>query len=498
MMPKAHEIAALMPLLIPALMGCLLPIAALDRDQGSTKWIRGAMFLMTLAALLGSFFYVTQLWGTGTQPGYGTLHMDRLGQFGAIFVLVSAALTVLQLWDNLHQEGWVKGETLSLLMFSVTGMLLFCASSNLMVLFVALELFSVPLYALTGTVRFKAESLEGGLKYFLTGAVASSFLLMGSALLYGVTGSLELTEIARRLPLQASVDPLALTGLALLVLGFLFKISAAPFHQWTPDAYEAAPHPIAAFMSVATKGAAVLVLMRVMAQGPGLNLQMGAKAQAAFAAFAALTVILGNLTALVQTSVKRMLAYSSISHAGYLLLGFVAGTPQAYAGIVYYLAAYLAMNLGAFGLLTALGLRGDRCGFEQLRGKGWQHPLLGVSVGLCLFSLAGIPPLAGFFGKYLIFKELIGTGHIGLAVLGVLGSLVSVYYYLRVLIALFLEEPSERQRLEAAEEPVVEASYARATVLVAAILVVVAGLFQGLIVKGLALPVVQDALGLMR
>lgn len=497
MMPKAQEMAALMPLLIPALMGCLLPIASLDRDQGSTKWIRGAMFSMTLLALLGSFLYVTQLWGTGAQPSFGTLRMDRLGQFGAIFILVTASLTVMQLWDNLHQEGWVKGETLALLMFSVTGMLLFCATSNLMVLFVALELFSVPLYALTGTVRFRPEALEGGLKYFLTGAVASSFLLMGSALLYGVTGSLDLAEIARLLPLQHA-DPLALAGLALLLLGFLFKISAAPFHQWTPDAYEAAPHPIAAFMSVATKGAAVLVLLRIMAQGPGLLPQMGAKAQAAFATFAALTIILGNLTALVQTSVKRMLAYSSISHAGYLLLGFVAGTPMAFTGILYYLVAYLAMNLGAFGLLTALGLRGDRCGFEHLRGKGWQHPLLGIAVGLCLFSLAGIPPLAGFYGKFMIFRELIGKGHLGLAVLGVLGSLVSVYYYLRVLMALFLEEPSERQRQEEAENPAIDAPYARATVLIAAALVLLLGLFQGLMVSGLALPVVRDSFGLLR
>jgi len=498
MMLNAQETATLLPLLIPAFSACLLPIAALDKDQATTKWIRGAMFAMALLALGGSFLYVTRLWSTGMQPHYGTLHMDRLAQFGAIFVVVSAALAVLQLWDHLHQEGWVKGETLALLMFSVTGMLLFCATSNLMTLFLALELFSVPLYVLTATVRFRVDALEGGLKYFLTGAAASSCFLMGTALLFGVTGSLDLSTIAAAMRMQASLDPLAMVGMALLLLGFLFKVSAVPFHQWTPDVYEAAPHPIAAFMSVATKGVALIVLLRVITLGPGLQEALGTKAKLAFAFCAALTILLGNLTALVQDNVKRMLAYSSISHAGYLLLAFVAGTPLAYTGLLYYLVAYLAMNLGAFGLLSALGLTNDRCGIDQLRGKGWANPVLGIGAGLCLLSLTGIPPLAGFYGKYMIFKELVGTGHVSLAILGVLGSLVSVYYYLRILVALFLEEASPKALREAEEGPAVETPYASGTVLVCATLVILGGLFQGLLVNRLALPVVRDALNLLR
>jgi NADH-quinone oxidoreductase subunit N len=489
----ARDLAALLPLAIPAVAACLLPIAALDKDQSAQKWIRGAMFFTALLALFGSFFYVTQLWSTGHQPLYAQLTMDRLAQFAAIFVLITAALAVLQLWDHLHQEGWVKGETLSLLLASVTGMLLFASTTNLMLLFIGLELFSIPLYALTATLRTRAEALEGGMKYFLTGAVASSCFLMGSVLLYGVTGTLDVQAMGIQLSAKSGVDPLALAGAALLLLGFLFKVSAAPFHQWTPDAYEGAPHPIAAFMSVATKGVALIALLRVfpgiLAGGEG---QLGVKLRMAIALAAALTMVVGNLTALVQTNVKRMLAYSSISHAGYLLLAFVAGTPQAFTGVLFYLVAYLAMNMGAFGLLTSFGLVGERVTFDHLRGLGWKRPGLSIAATLCLLSLAGIPPTAGFYGKFMIFKELVQTGHVGLAILGVLASLVSVYYYLRIPVALWLEKPRASIEREATERPPVEAPFASATVLVCGTLAVACGFLQTLLVNGFVARVIRD------
>jgi NADH-quinone oxidoreductase subunit N len=484
------ELSAILPLLIPAMGACLLPIACLDSDQATVKWIRASMFLIALVALTGAFFYLTRLWATGAQPSFGALHMDRLAQFGGIFVLVAAALAVLQLWDHLHQEGWVKGETLALLLFSVVGMMLFAASGNLLVLFLALELLSLPLYALTATVRLRAKAMEGGMKYFLTGAVASAIFLMGSVLLYGATGSLDIAVIGARLG-QGPVDPVALAGAALLLLGFLFKMSVVPFHQWTPDVYEAAPHPIAGFMSVATKGVAVLALMRVMAVGlPAV----GPRMRAALAVLAVLSLVLGNLAALAQTSIKRMLAYSSISHAGYLLLGLVAATPAAYAGMLFYLLAYLAMNMGAFGVLSAFGLVGDQATFDQLKGLGWKRPGLGIAVSLCMFSLAGLPPMAGFYGKYMIFKELILQGHVGLAVLGVLASLVSVYYYLAVPVALFMDKPSGQEQREAAERPAVLAPLAGATVLICGFLVLAMGLMPGTIMDGFARRAVQDSL----
>ena len=489
----AGEISAIMPLVIPALGACLLPIAALDSDRDTVKWIRAAMFFIALFALTGGFFYLTRLWASGAQPSFGALHMDRLAQFGGIFVLVTASLAVLQLWDHLHQEGWVKGETLSLLLFSVTGMILFAATANLVLLFLALELLSLPLYALTATIRTRERAMEGGMKYFLTGAVASACFLMGSVLLYGATGSLDLTVIGARLGAGA-VDPIALAGAALLLLGLLFKMSVVPFHQWTPDVYDAAPHPISGFMSVATKGVAVLALMRVMAVGmPAVGVPM----RSALAVLAVLSLVLGNLAALAQTSVKRMLAYSSISHAGYLLLGFVAGTPAAYAGILFYLLAYLAMNMGAFGLLSALGLVGDEVGFDQLKGLGWKRPGLGIAVSLCLFSLAGLPPMAGFYGKYMIFKELILTGHVSLAVVGVLASLVSVYYYLGIPVALFMGKPSRQAEREAAERPAVLAPLAGATVLICGFLVLVLGLMPGTVLDGFARRAAEETVRLM-
>jgi NADH-quinone oxidoreductase subunit N len=484
------QLSAILPLLIPALGACLLPIACLDSDQATVKWIRASMFFIALLALTGAFFYLTRLWVSGAQPSFGALRMDRLAQFGGIFVLVTASLAVLQLWDHLHQEGWVKGETLALLLFSVVGMMLFAATENLLLLFLGLELLSLPLYALTATVRMREKAMEGGMKYFLTGAVASSIFLMGSVLLYGATGSLDIAVIGARLQAGA-VDPVALAGAALLLLGFLFKMSVVPFHQWTPDVYEAAPHPIAGFMSVATKGVALLALMRVMAVGlPAVGLRM----RSALALLAVLSLVLGNLAALAQSNLKRMLAYSSISHAGYLLLGLVAATPAAYAGMLYYLLAYLAMNMGAFGMLSAFGLVGDGASFERLKGLGWRRPGLGIAVSLCMFSLAGLPPMAGFYGKYMIFKELILQGHVGLAVLGVLASLVSVYYYLAVPVALFMEKPSGHEQREAAERPAVLAPLAGATVLICGFLVLALGLMPGTIMDGFARRAVQDVL----
>jgi NADH-quinone oxidoreductase subunit N len=486
------EISAILPLLIPALGACLLPIAALDDDQATVKWIRAFMFFTALLALGGGFFDLTGLWARGAQPSYGALHLDRLAQFGGIFVLVAAALAVLQLWDHLHQEGWVKGETLSLLLFSVVGMMIFCATSNLLLLFLGLELLSLPLYALTATLRMRERAMEGGMKYFITGAVASSCFLMGTVLIYGTTGTLDAVAAGRLLLQHGLVlDPITLIGGALLLSGFLFKISAVPFHQWTPDVYEAAPHPISGFMSVATKGVAIIALFRIMAMDMPV---FGPRVQAGLAVLAVLTLLVGNLAALAQPNIKRMLAYSSISHAGYLLLGFVAGTPAAFAGILFYLLAYLAMNMGAFGALTAFGLVGNEVTFEQLKGQGWKRPGLAIAATFCMFSLAGLPPFAGFYGKYMIFKELLLQGHVSLAVVGVLASLVSVYYYLRLPVTLFIEKASETAEREAAERPPVVAPLAGATVLVCGLLVVILGLIPGTIMARFARRAAQETI----
>jgi len=289
-----------------------------------------------------------------------------------------------------------------------------------------------------------------------------------------------------------------LAGAALMLLGFLFKVSAVPFHQWTPDAYEASPHPVAGFMSVATKGVAFIALLRIFPGSLGPLTAVGVKMQSVIAVLAVATLVIGNLTALVQTNVKRMLAYSSISHAGYLMLAFVAGTPAAYNGMLYYLVIYLAMNMGAFGLLTAFGLVGEKTTFDDLRGLGWKRPAMGVSAAIFMLSLAGIPPLGGFYGKYMIFRELVGTGHVGMAILGVLASLVSAYYYLRFLVALFLQAPNAEAERLASDRPAVHAPLAGAAVLVCAAIVLAGGFLQTFLSDDFARRALVEGLGLIR
>jgi NADH-quinone oxidoreductase subunit N len=484
------ETAAILPLAIPAIAACLIPIASLDRDQSTQKWIRAAIFGIALLALGASFRYTVTLWGSGMEPpSYGYLTMDRLAQFAALFVMVAAIYAVLQLWDHLHHEGWVKGETLALLLFSAVGMILFASTSNLLLLFLALELFSIPLYALVATVRARQKALEGGVKYFLTGATASCCFLMGIVLLYGSAGSFDLTAIGNALA-KGTTDQPAFLGVALLLMGFVFKLGAAPFHQWAPDVYEAAPHPVAGFMSVATKGVALIALLRVFAAHFTQNAKLGDKMQTAMIAIVILTLAIGNLTALRQVNLKRMLAYSSISHGGYLLMGFVAGTAEAYHAMLFYLCAYLPMTMGAFGLLSASGLLGDNTQIINLRGLGWKRPALGIATTICFLSLAGIPPTAGFFGKYLLLKELILQGHITIAIIGAVATLVSVGFYLKPIMAMYMEPaPGD-------SEPVI-APMAGATVLASGVLALLLGLMPSSLMEGLVRPAVQDGIASM-
>lgn len=501
---SATETAAFVPPCAMGVAACALSIAALDKDRDTMKLIRVAFFGLTLAALVCDFFFVTNLWANRMQPSYGYLHFDFLAQFATIFVLITASLAVLQLWDHLSQEGWVKGETLSLLLFSVSGMILFVSTTNMILLFLAFELLSVPLYAITAAVRLRQQAIEGGMKYFVTGAVASSCLLMGIVLIYGLTGSFELQAITAAIG-KNILDPLMLTAIALVSVGLFFKVSAVPFHQWTPDAYEAAPHPIAGFMSVATKGVVLIVLLRIFPADLMHNPEIAERFKTAVGLVAVLSMVLGNLTALAQDNAKRMLAYSSISHAGYMLLAFVAGTPQAYAGLLLYLLVYMAMNMGAFGLFTSFGLVGEKTRYINLRGLGWRRPDLGISMALCMFSLSGLPPMGGFFGKYMIFKELVNTGHVWLALIGVLASLVSVYYYMRIISTLFMEKDvsianshsSSMNLFDTVDEKtgeLPEASLSSATLLICGMLSLVMGFAQFYLVDGFVLRAIRESL----
>ena len=358
----------------------------------------------------------------------------------AVAALLSCLLSVAYL-DELHIN---HGEYYALVLFSTSGMMLMIGAVDMLPVFLGLELMSIPIYVLAGFDRRKLRSNESAMKYFLIGSFASALMLYGVALLYGVAGSTSFDAI------RAAFDPsnsMALVGLGLVVVGFAFKISSVPFHQWTPDVYEGAPSAVTAFMSVTVKLAAFAALLRVLTLcfDP-----LGELMQNVLWTLAALTMIVGNLMAVIQDNIKRLLAYSSIAHAGYLLIGFVPGTSEGYAAVVFYLICYLFMNLGAFGVVVVLAHRGKDCErMESLAGLATARPGLAALMTLFMVSLAGIPGTAGFMGKFVIFSAAVGAGFVPLAVLGVLMSAVSVYYYSRVLVLMYMREPSEEgPRLE--------------------------------------------------
>ncbi len=416
-----------------------------------------------------------------TQFGVGTMALaDGLGLFASAAVLIAAGLAILLALERVADFTRRAGAYYALILLATAGMTAMATASDLMTIFIALEIFSLALYILVGFNRRDVRSGEAALKYFLLGAFASGFFLYGIALIYAATGATNLEAIARGiLPMSVSLPfrPLLPVGIGLLLVGFGFKLALVPFHMWTPDAYQGAPTPVTAFMSVATKAAAFAALIRVLAAAASYDRPW----LLALAALAVLTMTLGNLAALRQTSLKRMLAYSSIAHAGYLLTGLAAGNQTGAQGALYYLLAYTFMNLGAFAVLLAVQRRdeNDVTG-EQMLGLAGRRPLLAVLMAVFMFSLAGIPPLAGFFGKLYVFGGAVEAGLAWLAVVGVLNSAIGAYYYLRVTVSMFMAEPVARG--QAAGPGPVEAPKpgwpVMATVVMAALATVVLGLWQ--------------------
>jgi NADH-quinone oxidoreductase subunit N len=311
-------------------------------------------------------------------------------------------------------------------------MMVLASATSLVTVFLGLELLSIALYIACGFARSESRSQEAAAKYLLVGGFASAFVLYGMALIYGGAGTTVIPDIANALASSQSSNPLILLGIALMGVGFAFKVSAAPFHMWTPDVYQGAPIPVTAFMSVGTKAAAFAMIVRVFAGGlPHLSPEW----QALLAFVAATSMIVGNLMAIAQSSLKRLLAYSGVAQAGYILIGVIAGGQAGLGAVLYYLFIYMFMNFGAFAVITLLaGADGDRDRFSDLEGLSRRNPLMAVLLTIFMFSLAGFPPSAGFFGKLFLFTAGVGAGYTWLVVLAVLMSVVSVFYYVRVLI----------------------------------------------------------------
>jgi NADH-quinone oxidoreductase subunit N len=398
-----------------------------------------AMFAVVgFAYSLGTALYRWR-YATGGYAYHKFATGDNFALFFEVLFASLGILTVAVSHSYLRKRGFLESEFHILVMAAVIGMMVLASATSLVTVFLGLELLSLALYIMCGFARTDFRSQEAAAKYLLVGGFASAFVLYGMALVYGGSGTTVIPDIAQRLGASSSTNPLILLGILLMGVGFAFKVSAAPFHMWTPDVYQGAPIPVTAFMSVGTKAAAFAMIVRVFAGGlPHLAPEW----QVVLAFVAATSMVVGNLMAIVQTSLKRLLAYSGVAQAGYILIGVIAGGQSGLAAVLYYLFVYMFMNFGAFAVITLLaGPEGDRDSFADLEGLGRRSPVLAVAMSVFMLSLAGFPPSVGFFGKLFLFTAGVSAGYTWLVVLAVLMSVVSVFYYVRVLVPVWSTSP---------------------------------------------------------
>jgi NADH-quinone oxidoreductase subunit N len=427
-----------LPALIVAFAGLVVLLAQAFTPKGQPS----PSIPLALTGLLGA---LAALWlmasglGRGAVLG-GSLTADAYALFFQGLVVAITILAVLLSSSYLRATGLERGEHFTLMLFSLVGMMGLVSCVELVSLFVALEIMSVALYGLAGLRRDRPESQESALKYFLTGAFSSAFFLYGVALLYGVSGSTTLERITAAVKaLPEGEHGLALLGIGFLLVGFGFKVASVPFHMWAPDVYEGAPTNITAFMAAGVKAAAFGAFLRIFGQSLA---PLGEAWKPAVAVLAVVTMVVGNLGALAQTNVKRMLAYSSVAHAGYLLTGMVARWEIAASAVAFYLAGYGATVLGAFGAMAALA-RGGRepLSLSDLTGLAHRRPALAAAMTVFLVSLAGVPISAGFLGKFYLFGAAVSGGYVSLAIVGVIMSVASAYFYLRVVVYMYMRDP---------------------------------------------------------
>lgn len=463
------DLLTILPHLIILAWACVLLLADLFIPK-ERKGITAILAVVGIAATLGA--QLSQI-GLHLTAFKGMVMVDTFAVTINILILISGLAGIAMAHHYLQRMDILRGEYYPLLLFSMAGMMLMSYSANLIMVFLSLELLSIPLYILSGFAVPKPESEEAGLKYFLLGAFASGFVLYGTALIYGATGTTDMNQIAAAIRAGTANMQLLIAGAGLLLVGFGFKTAVVPFQMWTPDVYQGAPTPVTGFMAVGAKVAGFTALMRVFSLiFPSLSPQL----TPVIAVLAGLTMIVGNVVAISQTNIKRMLAYSSISHAGYLMMAFVTyADPVAgkdgLASILFYLFAYALTSLGAWAVVTAVEQPGGKgLAIEDFSGLGKKSPLMAAAMTVCMLSFAGIPPLLGFWGKLYLFRSAIEGGYLWLAILGLMTSLVSAWYYLRVVVMMYMRPG----------EPQVDAEFwVTLTALVCAVALVIVGLFPG-------------------
>lgn len=398
------------------------------RDHMGYIALAGAVFAGTLAC---------RFYGISVTTFAGLYVVDNFSTFFKVIFMISAGLTALISVKYAQEEGIAHGEYYAMILFATVGMCVMASGRDLITIFMGVEVMSISLYVLAGMTRNRAVSNEASMKYFILGALSSGFLLYGMALVYGAAGTTQLQAIGRA-GSALTGNYMFVTGAVMMTIGFAFKVGAVPFHMWAPDVYQGSPAPVTAFMSTGPKAAAFAAFLRVFAEAfPAMKQEWWL----VIWALAVASMTMGNIVALVQNDVKRMLAYSSIAHAGYVLVGLSVGSPAGSSGAVFYLLAYAFMNLGAFTLLIVSAGKGERLtSYKDFSGMGARSPLTALALTIMLFSLAGIPPTAGFTGKFYLFMAALEKGFVWLTVIAVINSVVSVFYYLRLVVHMYMRE----------------------------------------------------------
>lgn len=436
---SSFDLQSLLPQIVLVAWACVvLLVAAFNRDH------RGSLFpVLTLIGLVVTGVMLATQLGLEIEAFGGMLVVDGFSTFLSLLLILGGVLSVALSQDYLQRMNLARGEFYALMLFSISGMMLMTTAADLIIVFLALELLSIPLYVMAAFARPEPRSEEAGLKYFLLGAFASGFLLYGVALVYGATGSTALSAIVAAATAGVEQPLYLVLGAALILIGLGFKVAAVPFHMWTPDVYQGSPTPATAFMAVGAKTAGFAALLRIFIVAfPGISEQM----TPVLIGITAATLIVGNLLAIAQNNVKRMLAYSSISHAGFILMALVAyGNDAArfdvVASVLFYLLAFAVTSFGSWAVVMALEQREGRgLEFKDYAGLGRKHVGLAVAMTVFMLSFTGVPPTLGFAGKFFVFRAVLEGGYVGLAILGVVASLISAYYYLRLVIVMFMQD----------------------------------------------------------
>jgi len=430
-MPQGADYLRILPEIILSIFGMIIMLLDPLLEERRRAKTLGIVGLIGALIALGSTLCMAR------QPGPGFWNMIQVDAFSVFFHFLVTAVTavvILASYEYMEVQQIRAGEYYGLILFGAVGMCLMSSAVELVLIFIALEISSISTYILAGFRRRAAISSESSVKYFLLGSFATAFFLYGVALMFGATGSTSIPVIGQKL----LAGPLAYTSIALMFVGLGFKVAAAPFHVWTPDVYEGAPAPVVGFMSTAPKAGVFAVLLRIIfeAHAPGSAWLIWAAA--------ALSMTIGNVAALVQTNVKRLLAYSSIAHAGYLLMAFAALPANGIPSAMFYTATYAAMNVGAFAVISHFAGAGERyVTLEDYAGLGRRSPVLAATLTIFLSSLIGIPMTGGFFAKFYVFSAALQNNLIWLVIIGVLNSAVGAYYYLRIIVAMYMREPRE-------------------------------------------------------